>query len=111
MVTPVAKLEAIAHTRKHLGVRSPTNRWGCALAGLSRNVVHYEPTGPDDGAFRQRLRDQAAERRRFGYRRLGYLLSQEGITTKRKKLLRTLERQNFAFAAVADAIGHWAHAD
>lgn len=42
----------------------------------------------DDGALRQRLRELAAERRRFGYRRLGYLLAREGLTPNHKKLLR-----------------------
>jgi putative transposase len=51
-------------------------------------VIRYEPTRPDDGVLRQRLRELAAERRRFGYRRLGYLLAREGITPNRKKLLR-----------------------
>lgn len=31
----------------------------------------------------------AAKRRRFGYRRLGYLLARESITPNRKELLRT----------------------
>ena len=30
--------------------------------------------------IRQKLRDLAGERRRFGYRRLGILLEREGIT-------------------------------
>jgi hypothetical protein len=51
-------------------------------------VIRYEPTRPDDGALRQRLRELAAERRRFGYRRLGYLLAREGIAPNHKKLLR-----------------------
>jgi putative transposase len=51
-------------------------------------VIRYEPTRPDDGALRQRLRKLAAERRRFGYRRLGYLLAREGIAPNHKKLLR-----------------------
>ena len=51
-------------------------------------MIRYEPTRPDDGALRQRLRELAAERRRFGYRRLGYLLAREGITPNHKKLLR-----------------------
>jgi putative transposase len=34
------------------------------------------------------LRELAAERRRFGYRRLGYLLARESITPNHKKLLR-----------------------
>jgi putative transposase len=38
--------------------------------------------------LRQRLRELAGERRRFGYRRLGYLLSREGMMPNHKKLLR-----------------------
>ena len=34
----------------------------------------------DAPEIRQRLRDLAGERRRFGYRRLGILLAREGIT-------------------------------
>lgn len=43
-------------------------------------MIRYEPTRPDDGALRQRLRDLAGERCRFGYRRMGYLLAREGMT-------------------------------
>lgn len=38
--------------------------------------------------MRQRLRELAAERRRFGYRRLGWLLAREGQAMNRKKLYR-----------------------
>ncbi|QCI79643.1 IS3 family transposase [Hankyongella ginsenosidimutans] len=85
MVTPGAKREAVAHAREHHGV---SERRACALVGVSRRVIRYEPTRPDDGALRQRLRELAAERRRFGYRRLGYLLAREGIAPNHKKLLR-----------------------
>jgi putative transposase len=37
---------------------------------------------------RQRLRELAAQRRRFGYRRLGWLLAREGRRMNRKKLYR-----------------------
>ena len=43
---------------------------------------------PDDSTVRQRLRELAAERRRFGYRRLGWLLVREGHVMNRKKLYR-----------------------
>ena len=85
MVTPGAKREAVAHAREHHGV---SERRACALVGVSRRVIRYDPTRPDDGALRQRLRELAAERRRFGYRRLGYLLAREGIAPNHKKLLR-----------------------
>ena len=50
--------------------------------------MRYEPTRPDDAGLRTRLRELAGERRRFGYRRLGYLLAREGHAPNHKKLLR-----------------------
>ena len=89
MVTPGAKREAVTHAREHHGVSEPKKQMGaCTLVGVSRRVIRYEPTRPDDGALRQRLRELAAERRRFGYRRLGYLLARAGIAPNHKKLLR-----------------------
>jgi len=80
-----AKREAVAHAREHHGV---SERRACALVGVSRRVIRYEPTRADDGALRRRLRELAAERRRLGYRHLAYLLTREGVTLNHKKLLR-----------------------
>lgn len=85
MVTPGAKRKAVAHARKHHGV---SERRARKLVGVSRRVIRYKPMRLDDGALRQRLRELAAERRRFGYRRLGHLLAREGIVPNHKKLLR-----------------------
>ena len=60
----------------------------CRLVGLNRSSMHYRPRRPDDSLLRQRLRELAAERRRFGYRRLGWLLEREGHVLNRKKLYR-----------------------
>lgn len=60
----------------------------CRLVGLNRSSLSYRPRRPDDSKLRQRLRDVAAERRRFGYRRLGWLLAREGHVLNRKKLYR-----------------------
>ena len=43
--------------------------------------------------------ERAAERRRFSYRRLGYLLAREGITPNHKKLLRIYPRGGLAGAS------------
>ena len=43
---------------------------------------------PLDDALRAQLRSLAAERRRFGYRRLGLLLAREGLCPNHKKLRR-----------------------
>ena len=84
-MTPGARREAVAHARAHHGL---SERRACAVVGVSRRVVRYRPARPDDAALRQRLRELAGERRRFGYRRLGYLLSREGMPPNHKKLLR-----------------------
>lgn len=52
------------------------------------------PSGVDDVALRQRLRDLAGQRRRFGYRRLGYyLLAREGFSPNHKKLFRLYQEE------------------
>jgi len=60
----------------------------CRLVGLNRSSMNYRPRRPDDSMLRQRLRELAAQRRRFGYRRLGWLLEREGYVMNRKKLYR-----------------------
>jgi len=60
----------------------------CRLVGLNRSSLNYQSQRPDDSTVRQRLRELAAERRRFGYRRLGWLLAREGHVMNRKKLYR-----------------------
>jgi len=42
----------------------------------------------DDAALLQRLCELAAERRRFGYRRLDVLLRREGIVANHKRIYR-----------------------
>ena len=85
MVTSDAKREAVVHAR---GCHGLSERRACELMGIARRVVRYQPSRADDAGLRQRLRELAAERRRFGYRRLGYLLAREGVRPNHKKLLR-----------------------
>ena len=51
-------------------------------------MVRYCHRRADDAAWRERLRALAAERRRFGYRRLKLLLDREGMRMNHKKLRR-----------------------
>jgi putative transposase len=55
---------------------------------VDRSSVRYRSRRPDDDAFRKRLKELAAERRRFGYRRLHILLRREGLHMNHKKLRR-----------------------
>ena len=65
-----------------------SQRHACRLVGLDRSTLRYRCKRPDDATVRQRLRELAAERRRFGYRRLGWMLAREGHAMNHKKLYR-----------------------
>jgi putative transposase len=85
MVTPAARREAVAHLRVAFEV---SERRACSAIGADRRSVRYRSRRPDDGVVRARLRELAAIRRRFGYRRLHVLLTREGIVMNHKKLRR-----------------------
>ena len=65
-----------------------SQRRACRLVGIDHSILRYQPRRADDSALGQRLRELAQERRRFGYRRLGWLLAREGHTMNSKKLYR-----------------------
>jgi hypothetical protein len=85
MVTPVARREAAAHLSQIYAV---SQRRACKVIGADRTAVRYRSRRPDDDAIRHRLRELAALRRRFGYRRLHILLDREGVRVNHKKLRR-----------------------
>ena len=85
MVTPVARREAAAHLCLSYAV---SQRRACTAMGIDRSSVRYRRRRPDDAALRLRLRELAAVRRRFGYRRLQILLRREGLHLNHKKLRR-----------------------
>lgn len=58
------------------------------MIAVDRSSVRYRAERPDDAPVRERLRALAAERRRFGYRRLHVLLRQEGLVVNRKQTQR-----------------------
>ena len=85
MVTPAAKREAVAHA---VQTHAMSERRACQAIGADRTTIRYRSRRPDDGAMRARLRELAAERRRFGYRRLHVLLRLDGYVVNRKKTQR-----------------------
>jgi putative transposase len=85
MVTPAVRREAVAYLCETFAV---SQRRACSTIGADRTSVRYVTTRPDDHAVRERLRELAAVRRRFGYRRLHVLLDREGIMLNHKKLRR-----------------------
>jgi putative transposase len=65
-----------------------SQRRACRLVGIDHSTLRYRRRRPDDREVRDWLRELAHQRRRFGYRRLGWLLAREGQVMNHKKLYR-----------------------
>jgi putative transposase len=65
-----------------------SQRRACRLVGIEPKTYRYRSRCVGDEALRQRLRELAAERRRFGYRRLLILLRREGMAANHKRVYR-----------------------
>ena len=72
-----------------------SQRRACRLVGVDPKTVRRE-RAPDCPEIRTRMREIAAERRRFGYRRIGLMLEREGIVTNSKKLRRLYKEEGLA---------------
>jgi putative transposase len=62
------------------------------IVGLSRGTAHYKSKRNDD-ALRKAMRRIAAERRRFGYKRLAVMLKREGFVHNLKKIYRIYKEE------------------
>lgn len=70
-----------------------SQRRACRLVGVDPKTVRRERV-PDNLRIRARMRELAAVRRRFGYRRISLMLEREGITMNHKKLRRLYREEN-----------------
>jgi putative transposase len=77
--------QAVAHLQEVFEV---SQRRACAVLGADRTMVRYVSRRPDDAKARERIRELASQRRRFGYRRLHWLLCREGWAMNHKKFRR-----------------------
>lgn len=92
-MTPAARRAAVRQLREGFGV---SERRACAVAGVWRATMRYHPRVRDDMTLRARLRELAAERKRFGYRRLCVLLRREGIGVNHKRVERLYRAEGLA---------------
>ncbi len=67
-----------------------SERQACAVIAADRKMIRYQSRRPPETELRERLRELANERRRFGYRRLFILLRREGETSLRQPHLPSL---------------------
>jgi putative transposase len=65
-----------------------SERRACRVTGADRKSMRYRSQRGDDAEVREKLRELAQQRRRFGYRRLHILLRREGVMINRKKTQR-----------------------
>ena len=70
-----------------------SERRACRLAGMARSSYRYRSQAADQTALRVRLRDLAAARVRYGYRRLHILLRREGWPVNHKRIYRIYRQE------------------
>ncbi|MFC4296413.1 IS3 family transposase, partial [Novosphingobium tardum] len=93
VLTPAAMREAVAHLQACHGM---SERRACRVIDADRKSVRYRSTRDDDADLREKLRELANQRRRFGYRRLHILLRREGVMINRKKTQRIYQEEGLA---------------
>ena len=84
---------AVDHVRQVHGL---SQRRACGLIGMDVSSYRYRSRRGDDGPLRERLRALAGLRRRFGYRRLAWLLEREGMKVNLKKVYRLYREEGLA---------------
>jgi len=60
----------------------------CGLVGISRSLFAYESKRVSDIALAERMKEMAATKRRYGYRRIHVLLRREGWQANHKRVWR-----------------------
>lgn len=94
MVTPTARRGAVHWIRDRHGL---SERRACELASAPRATVRYRGTRPAlDEPLQRRLEQLAAERPRFGYRRLHTLLVRSGERINHKRVYRVYREAGLA---------------
>lgn len=93
-MTPAQRRAAVQWVQARYGL---SERRACRLVGIGRSTLRYRSRArTDESSLRQRLRELAAERPRFGYRRLHVLLRREGVRLNHKRIERLYREEGLA---------------
>ena len=91
---PAERRAMVQWVRERYGL---LERRACRLVGIGRSTLRYRSRArPEEESLRQRLRELAAARPRFGYRRLHVLLRREGVTVNHKRIERLYREEGLA---------------
>jgi putative transposase len=64
-----------------------SQREACRLVGISRSVCRYQSRLPSDGEIRDKVKEMAQQRQRFGHLRITALLRRQGLKVNHSKRL------------------------
>lgn len=73
-----------------------SERRACGLTGVWRSTLRYRSRKQEIPKLRERLKELAAQRPRFGYKRLHILLRREGFQVNHKRILRLYREEGLA---------------
>ncbi|MFC1496302.1 IS3 family transposase [Candidatus Margulisiibacteriota bacterium] len=92
LLKPKAKREAVNYVTGSFGL---SIRKSCGLVSLSKSVFCYKPkpVKSDENIVRQRMKEIAQQRTRFGCPRIHTLLKREGLVVNHKKTERLYYRE------------------
>lgn len=85
MVSPAARRGIVEYFRREFKL---SERRACCLAGQPRSVHRYRSRKRVIPGLEGRLREHAAERPRFGYKRITTLLRRDGFAVNHKRIYR-----------------------
>ena len=83
----------MSFARESLGL---SERRACLLTGVSPSVYRYQPKEGNDEALRKRMREIAAQRKRFGSPRLHIVLKREHLVINHKRTERIYQEEGLA---------------
>jgi len=93
MVGPAALRPAVVELEAKFAMKK---RRACRVVGLAPSTLYYRSKRPERAEIRARLRDLAAQRPRWGYRRLHVLLHREGHQLNHKLVFRLYRSEGLA---------------
>ena len=90
---PAVRREVAGHLRKAYGI---SERRACSVTGFQRSSQRYRKRSDPQVELRMRLKELAAARVRYGYRRLHILLRREGWPVNHKRTYRLYREEGLS---------------